>query len=240
MEWNYPILYPAGNNAITIELGPIIDVATNKKIIQLFQFIQLNKPAWLLDLIPSYCSLTLVYHPLRVIDHFKKQSAYDAVKAHLITLVSQPLSIKQSQQLVKIPACYHPGLAPDLEELAKTKNLSVQEIIDLHSTTTYRVYMIGFLPGFPYMASVDERIRVPRKNNPRTLVKAGSIGIAGEQTGIYPINSPGGWQLIAQTPLQLFDVEKENPCPLSPGDEVQFIPISLEEFNDLFHQNSLM
>ena len=103
----------------------------------------------------------------------------------------------------------------------------------LHTGKTYRVFMIGFLPGFAYMGSVDERIITPRKANPRTMVPAGSVGIAGEQTGIYPFNSPGGWQLIGQTPSQMFSVDQEEPCLLQPGDAVQFYPIRLIEFEKL-------
>eukprot|EP01136_Pigoraptor_vietnamica_P038048 Opistho-1_new@106825 len=134
---------------------------------------------------------------------------------------------------ITIPVCYDLSLAPDLVELATLHQLSVEEVIQLHTAQTYRVYMIGFLPGFAYMGSVDERIRTARKANPRTKVPAGSVGIAGEQTGIYPLDSPGGWQLIGQTPLPLFDATRTDPCLLQPGDEVQFCSISLTAFHKL-------
>jgi inhibitor of KinA len=122
------------------------------------------------------------------------------------------------------------SLAPDIISLAETHELSVEEVISLHTAKIYRVYMIGFLPGFAYMGSVDEKLTTPRRMQPRTIVPAGSVGIAGEQTGIYPFDSPGGWQLIGQTPLQMFDATGATPCYLHPGDEVQFHAISIEEF----------
>lgn len=140
--------------------------------------------------------------------------------------------------LVKIPVCYHPSVAPDLAHMAAQTELTEAEIIQLHCQPIYKVYLIGFLPGFPYMASVNKAIQFPRKTTPRALVPAGSVGIAGEQTGIYPLNSPGGWQLIGKTPLILFDMRKEMPCLLQPGDTVQFYPIELAEFLSIQQQNS--
>jgi inhibitor of KinA len=111
--------------------------------------------------------------------------------------------------------------------------MSIEEIIQLHLSKNYRVYMIGFLPGFPYMGSVNERIATPRKNTPGTKIPAGSVGIAGEQTGIYPLDSPGGWNIIGRTPINLFDTASDQPCLLQPGDMVQFHLISLDEFNQI-------
>jgi inhibitor of KinA len=131
---------------------------------------------------------------------------------------------------IEIPVCYYPSLAPDLQSLADEKNLQVEEVIQLHTSRTYRVYMIGFLPGFAYMGKVDEHISMPRKTNPRTLVAEGSVGIAGEQTGIYPLDSPGGWNIIGQTPLRLFDAQKDELVLLRTGDSIKFFPIRLKEF----------
>jgi inhibitor of KinA len=133
-------------------------------------------------------------------------------------------------RLIRIPVCYAEAYAPDLASLAALHGISSEEVIAIHSAARYRVYMIGFLPGFPYMATVDKKIQTPRLAKPRTRVSAGAVGIAGAQTGIYPSDSPGGWQLIGQTPLKLFDVAKDNPVLLQPGDEVQFYPISIEAF----------
>jgi inhibitor of KinA len=129
-------------------------------------------------------------------------------------------------------------LAADLQELASMHKLTIEGIIEIHCSKIYRIYMIGFLPGFAYMGTVDSRIVSPRKSKPRTNVPAGSVGIAGSQTGIYPFDSPGGWQLIGQTPLLLFDPTKENPTLLEPGDQVSFHTISLEEFHHLKNNQS--
>jgi inhibitor of KinA len=121
----------------------------------------------------------------------------------------------------------------DIDLIAQSHGLTSSEVIALHTARIYRVYLIGFLPGFAYMGTADKRIATPRKTSPRISVPAGSVGIAGEQTGIYPFDSPGGWQLIGRTPLQLFDTNSTTPCLLQPGDEVQFYPIDISEFNQL-------
>ena len=133
--------------------------------------------------------------------------------------------------MLRIPVCYHSSLAPDLHLLAVQLHLTTDELIRIHVATTYRVFMLGFLPGFAYMGPVDQRIVAPRHDRPRSAVPAGSVGIAGAQTGIYPMQSPGGWQLIGRTPLQLFTPHLLPPCLLQPGDEVVMYPISLDEFN---------
>lgn len=200
----------------------------------LYQYLCERKITGVLDLIPAYSSLTMVYDLATLIKKNPGQSAYAFMEsalqqaAQLVELSSSTGSHKKI-----IPVCYDLSLAPDLVALAEQHRLTIDEVIQLHTAQTYRVYMIGFLPGFAYMGSVDERIRTARKTSPRTLVPAGSVGIAGEQTGIYPLDSPGGWQLIGQTPLRLFDVNKTDTCLLQPGDEVQFTPISLTEFHQL-------
>jgi len=200
----------------------------------LYHYLCERKITGVLDLIPAYSSLTLVYDLATLIKKNPGQSVYAMMESQLqeaVRLVALDTGIVSNK--VNIPVCYDPSLAPDLVELAASHQLTVEEVIQLHTAETYRVYMIGFLPGFAYMGSVDERIRTARKTSPRTKVPAGSVGIAGEQTGIYPLDSPGGWQLIGQTPLQLFDATQTDPCLLQPGDEVQFSSISLTVFHKL-------
>ncbi|MEO7530612.1 MAG: 5-oxoprolinase subunit PxpB [Sediminibacterium sp.] len=224
-------IYPCGDHAVTIELGNEVAVAVNQKVLALFYYLSENTPDGVTDIIPAYNTLTLVYdvvflkksHPaIFVYEHVcaQLQKAVVAIGEEMITVARR----------VKIPVCYDASLAPDLFSLAESNKLSIEQVIQLHTGKIYRVYMIGFLPGFAYMGSVDEKIITPRLTQPRVLVPAGSIGIAGEQTGIYPFDSPGGWQLIGQTPVQMFDAKKELPCYLQPGDEVQFYAISLGEF----------
>jgi len=166
-------------------------------------------------------------------------SAYQFLET---TLIQTEASISDQEELsnwrmIQVPVCYDLSLGLDLKELAALHHLSIETFIEIHTQKTYRVYMIGFLPGFAYMGTVDKKIVSPRRASPRTQVPAGSVGIAGAQTGIYPFTSPGGWQIIGQTPIPLFDTHKTAPSYFEPGDEVRFQPISVEEFHHL--KNSL-
>ena len=133
-------------------------------------------------------------------------------------------------KLVAVPVAYGGPFGPDLPEVARFAGCSEDEVVERHASRTYRVYMLGFMPGFPYLGLVDERIAAPRRASPRTSVPAGSVGIAGRQTGIYPTASPGGWQIVGRTPVRLFDLDRHEPCLVLPGDVVRFEPIAAGEF----------
>ncbi len=224
-------IYPCGDHAITIELDNRVDVEISRQVISLYQKIRSLKLPGVLDIIPAYSSVTIVYDLRLLTKQFTGASVYETMHAVLQNAANDVLSAVVAQtRLIRIPVCYDTSLAPDIVSLAALHQLTVEEVIQLHTAVTYRVYMIGFLPGFAYMGSVEERIITPRKESPRTNVPAGSVGIAGEQTGIYPFASPGGWQLIGQTPLPMFAVNQSQPCYLQPGDAVQFFSISVEEF----------
>lgn len=227
-------IYPIGDQAITLDFGGAMDEAVNQRVMLLFHALQEQPIAGVLDIIPAYNSISLIYDARRVKKMAANLSAYHFIEQYLqqvvAALVQQPTGKARD---VIIPACYHPSLAPDLIELAASHRLGVEELVEIHCSKTYRVYMIGFLPGFAYMGMVDQRIASPRKSTPRREVPAGSVGIAGTQTGIYPFASPGGWQLIAQTPIALFDAEKEQPAYLQPGDAIRFKAISLDEFHHI-------
>lgn len=140
-------------------------------------------------------------------------------------------NIENRSSIIEIPVCYHPSLGIDLNWVSSHLNLSVEEIVSLHTSVSYRIYMIGFIPGFPYMGTLPTALEVPRKQTPSMKIPMGSIAIAGKQTGIYPAEVPGGWQVIGRTPLKMFDKTKE-PCSiLNAGDTIQFKSINLEEFN---------
>lgn len=226
-------IYPLGDHAVTIEFGNEISLDTNQRVLSLFHHIKANPFQGLMDIIPAYTTVTIVYD----IAEIKKrctptQTAYDWLEQHVTNILqTHKLQYSVATREIKIPVCYHPSLAPDIEGLAAHHHLTIDEVIGLHTSTTYHVYMLGFLPGFPYMATVHEKLITPRKSTPRKQVAAGSVGIAGNQTGIYPFASPGGWQLIGQTPLKIFDVHKAEPALLQPGDQVTFYAISLYEFN---------
>ncbi len=228
--------YSCGDHAITIELGEVIDPVINSQVIAIFQYLKENPIVGIKDIIPAYSTVTIVYDIVLLKKQYPGTSIYtmmcDLLKKAMNDFV-MPATAKR--QVINIPVCYDISLAPDINSLATLHKISIEEVIDLHARSTYQVYMIGFLPGFAYMGSVDKKIITPRLAKPRTSVPAGSVGIAGEQTGIYPFESPGGWQLIGQTPVRMFDAEKELPCYLQPGDEVKFYPISLPEFQKMKH-----
>ena len=199
----YHIL-PLGDHALTIELGNSIDASVNQNCIAVFHQLKQAGLAFVKDIIPAYASVTVVYDVTAI--RKEKPSAYLFMKEKLeILLAGMDLDQPVSHRKIEIPVCYDLSLGIDLQEMSQEKNMSIEEIIQMHTNKSYRVFMIGFLPGFAYMGSVDEKIITARRIQPRTNVAAGSVGIAGEQTGIYPLDSPGGWNIIGQTPLKLFD-----------------------------------
>jgi inhibitor of KinA len=224
-------IYSLGDSAITIELGNRIDKELNLKIIAMKEWLLSNRFDGVNDLVVAYGSLSVLFDPLLVI---KKNpttpTAFDFIKS-----IIQEAFIKtgggetQSSTRFEIPVCYDEFYGIDQEFISKSNGISGEELIQLHCSRVYRVFMIGFLPGFSYMGEVDRRLVIPRKNRPVPLL-AGSVGIAGSQTGVYPLNSPGGWQIIGRTPLQLFDPFADLPSKLSIGDNVQFYPITREQF----------
>ena len=223
-------IYTCGDHAYTLDLGQQIDVDINRFVIRLFKALQHNKPVFVLDIIPAYSSITIVYDPL-LLGHEDPEEMIQLCFTDAIRLSAlDPSNLHTS--VIRIPVCYHPSVAPDLEALCSKLEIDADSFVSIHSSKPYRVFMNGFLPGFAYMGSVDHRIASPRHQSPRKVVPAGSVGIAGNQTGIYPLDSPGGWQLIGKTNVSLFDALSDRPCLLQPGDEVQFYPISLDEFQE--------
>lgn len=226
-------IYASGSNALTIELGNSIEEAANKKVLALFHHLQQQNIPAVKDIIPAYCTVTIVVND---IPGLRKESddAFSSIQKKIESTINECDFTKTfPSRFIEVPVCYDASLGLDIGKMGEQKNMPVGEIISIHSNKTYRVYMIGFLPGFAYLGSVDERIISARKTEPRTLVPAGSVGIAGEQTGIYPFDSPGGWNIVGRTPLKMFESKKENPVLLSAGDEVRFIPISIKEFQSL-------
>jgi inhibitor of KinA len=226
-------IFPLGDSAITVDFGNIIDEEVNLNVLAWYQQLINDPVEGVIEIVPAYSSLTLHYDMLVVARNISKgQQVYDWMREAIEKRLQQPLVARQnSGSLVKIPVCYDTFFAPDLESLAESKGMSKEEIVQLHLSKSYRVYMLGFLPGFAYLGQVDDKLAMPRKSQP-VEVAAGSIGIAGHQTGIYPMVSPGGWHIIGRTPVHLFDSDKENPALLKPGDSVQFVSITLHEFEN--------
>ncbi len=214
-----------GDNAVLITFGNVINEETHFKIVNFVNCLKRNKIVGVLEYIPAYTTITIQYNPLQI--------AYD----ELITLLRNMKynsDKKVKGKSIKIPVCYDATFSVDIYEIISYSGLTKQEIIKIHTSTEYLVYMLGFTPGFFYLGGMDERLYCPRKKNPRLEIEAGSVGIAGSQTGIYSVNSPGGWQLIGKTPYKIFDkTRKENYFLVNQSDRVQFYEISLKEYKKM-------
>jgi inhibitor of KinA len=226
-------VFPLGDSAATIDFGNEIDESLNNYVLALFHAMSEGQLPGILELVPAYSSLTLYYDVVILRKRYPLyKSAFDAVKEIIIEKLAVPvIAAPATGDFVKIPVCYDAEYALDADEFLKTKNINTEDLIRIHTSKTYSVYMLGFLPGFTYMGKVEEQISIPRKINPRSRVEAGSVGIAGYQTGVYPLTSPGGWQIIGRTPIRLFNADKKDFTLLKPGDNVQFYSISKDEYN---------
>jgi len=220
-------IFQLGDCAMTLSLGNAFNPTDNLKIQAMKQWIEANTFQGLLDIVTAYSSLTIVYDLYSVRTAGNIQNGAEFVKSHLQSAFENSEKADATERNLKmIPVCYEAPFNLDSEFICSQKNISIEKLNALHCAKTYQVYMIGFLPGFPYMGEVDQLIASPRKDKPRTRIEAGSVGIAGIQTGVYPIDSPGGWQIIGKTPVVLFDEEKEIPAFLEAGDTVKFYQIS--------------
>jgi len=211
-----------GDSALAVEFGDKIDEEINLQVRALAQVLAEEEIQGLGETVITYRSLLVHYDPWQWNYADLSSIVRERIKKtrHLPTVDSR---------LVEIPTLYGGVFGPDLETVAKYNALTVEEVIQFHSGVEYPVYMLGFTPGFPYLGGVPAAIATPRLETPRASVPAGSVGIAGQQTGIYPIESPGGWQIIGRTPLRLFDPHRIPPTLLAPGDRVRFVPIAPEE-----------
>ena len=227
-------IFPLGDQAITFSLGNTINTRRHQKVMAMLHWLRLRSFPGLLDIAVAYNSITVVYdfYLLQTTSPEEGGSGYVRdllLKAYRHSDVQAAAALR----LMRIPVCYESPFAPDMEYIIAEKGLSRERVIAVHTGRTYQVYMIGFLPGFPYMAEVDPLISLPRKPNPRPRVEAGSVGIAGVQTGMYSVVSPGGWQIIGRTPWRLFNPEADPPVVLESGDQVQFYAITPGEFREM-------
>jgi inhibitor of KinA len=225
LEYGSPKILPCGDQAVSIELGDSIDLEVNRKVLHLFERLRARPIPGIKDLIPSYRSLLIQYDPLRL----SLEELKNILEAHLPGLERR---VSPLRNLIEIPVCYGGSYGPDLPWVADYHGLTPEAVIDLHAAVTYRVYMIGFAPGFPFLGGLDPRLHTPRKKTPREKVPAGSVGLADQQTGIYSLESPGGWRLIGRTPVRLFDLSREKPLFLGVGDCVRFRPIPERAFEN--------
>ena len=225
-----PLILPCGDQAIMVEFAAEISPEVNDRVYALADSLMASPPAWMTELVPTYRSLLVQYDALN--------ADYGDVAAELESRLASEMvsgtSHASRQPLVyELPVVYGGDDGPDLDTVAAHAGMSTEEVIEIHSSVAYRVYMIGFSPGFPYLGGMDSRIACPRLATPRVRVPAGSVGIAESQTGVYPNQSPGGWQLIGRTPVKLFDQAQEPPSVLQPGHYVRFVPVSADENEEI-------
>jgi KipI family sensor histidine kinase inhibitor len=212
-----------GDQGLLVEYGDTIDLDVNRKVRSMAIVLEKNIPAGVIEIIPTYRSLLIVYDPL--------QTKLTKLKETLISLEERLAGIEiPPPGAVEIPVCYGGEFGPDITFVAETHQITLDEVIRLHTEPEYPIYMIGFTPGFPFLGGLPEALHTPRLETPRTLVPEGSVGIANNQTGIYPVASPGGWQLIGRTPVKLFAPERPNPFLYRAGDRIKFKAISAEEY----------
>ncbi len=224
-------ILPFGDAALTVELGETIDPAVNDRVLALAEHIRTAGWDGIVDVVPTYRSLT-VHLDLRITD-------LESIREHVRGLaVSSSSAPPHRGREVTIPVLYGGTWGPDLEDLARFAQLPVSDVIREHSAVPYRVYMLGFSPGFPYLGTVPNVIAMPRLATPRPMVPAGSVGIAERQTGVYPIASPGGWRIIGRTPLTLYRADRDHPNLVNPGDVVRFRPIDEATFERLLREDS--
>ena len=228
-----PRFFHLSETSAGVQFGNEISPDLNRQVIQVYHYFREHPIPGYVEAVPAYASLVVYYDPMRMPKYLRSDTGL------ILELLNDLLAraLEQEQPLLKreagqltIPVCYHPILADDLEWTAAHCGMEVEELVRLHTAQTYTVYMLGFVPGFPYLGILPGKLTVPRKSRPAESVPAGSVALAGRQTGIYPLATPGGWQVIGRTPLRLFDPRREPVCLLQPGDSVRFESITLHEF----------
>jgi KipI family sensor histidine kinase inhibitor len=223
-----PRVLACGETALSIEFGDAVDASTHQRVHALARTLRKESQPGILEINPTYRSLLVQYDPWEL--------SYEKLLLQIEQGLGSAADDKRTESdLIEIPVCYGTELGPDLEEVAAFHGLTPREVAVLHAAPVYDVVMVGFTPGFPYLSGLDPRLVTPRKEKPRLVVAAGSVGIADRQTGIYSIDSPGGWQIIGRTPLRLFDLRRTDPFLVSPGDRLHFTPITREQFESLSH-----
>ena len=216
----------AGDSSLLIEFGNEISPEINRRIAAVVELMREQHIEGVVDVIPAFCSLLVNYDP--------RVAGYEKMKKRLEGLVRVDIKVGQvKRKIFEIPVLYGGEYGPDLASIAEHAGISQDEVIAIHSSRDYLIYMLGFLPGFCYLGGLDERIHTPRLSNPRLRIRAGSVGIGGSQTGIYPLDSPGGWQLMGMTPVKTYDPEREIPILVEAGNYIRFVPIDEEQYKQI-------
>jgi KipI family sensor histidine kinase inhibitor len=216
----------SGDKGLVVEFGNEISEAVNKKVRNLYLAIHKSQISGIYEMIPTYRSLLIQYNPIEI--------EVNKLIEILVEIENSLDSIDLPKpRIIEIPTIYGGEFGEDLKFVSEHSGMSENEVIKIHSSVDYRIYMLGFSPGFPYLGGMSEKIETPRLKTPRTKIPAGSVGIAGKQTGIYPMESPGGWQLIGRTPLKLYNPKSETPIILQAGDYIRFVPIEKDEYENI-------
>ena len=224
--YDKPRIRISGDRAVLVEYGDSIDPAVNEKVRAMTALLKRGLPEGVEAVIPAYRNLSLLYDPLF--------TSPEKLLSILLGLETRLHEIKiPASRIVEIPVLYGGEFGPDIEAVAQHNGLAVEQVVAIHAGTDYPIYMIGFTPGFCYLGGLDKRIHTPRRKTPRTLISGGSVGIAEAQTGMYPVDSPGGWQIIGRTPLRLFAPEREVPFLYEAGDKIRFVPVAAEEYEQI-------
>jgi inhibitor of KinA len=218
---------PLGDSAVQVVLGDAPGEPSRRRVAAAVRRLAESGLPGVIECVPGFTSLTIHYDPLQL----PPAGSLDAALAHLLAHLDE--SAGDDGRLVEIPVCYGGEFGPDLEAVASLRGLAPGDVVALHAGAEYRVHLVGFVPGFPYLDGLDARLATPRRESPRTAVPAGSVGIGGAQTGIYPVESPGGWQLIGRTPLRLFDAHRDPPALLRAGDRIRFAAVDADAFRRL-------
>ena len=220
-----------GEQAMVVEFGSRIDPNVNARVHRLARILTQTMPERLVEVVPTYRSLMIYFDPLVI----HRKDLQEQI-AKLLPTVERIDPADEISRVITVPVSYGGEFGPDLEYVARHNGLSEEEVVAIHTSAPLRIYMLGFTPGFPYLGGLSERIAAPRLDVPRVKVPAGSVGVAGTQTGIYPMESPGGWRLIGRTPLKIFDPRAERPFLFAAGDYVQFAAVHGDEFRALQQQ----
>jgi inhibitor of KinA len=234
-------IVPLGDSALIVRVRDEFEDASEQTldaVLRAFQQIEDSAIPGVIEVAPAYTSIAVFFNPITVAKATEtSDDVFDwvatRIRAAVAGVVDPGRTARSRLQTVEIPACYDPEFALDIDDVARRANISASEVIRLHSATEYRVACIGFVPGFPFLTGLPKKLATPRRDVPRKEIPTGSVGIGGAQTGIYPLRSPGGWNLIGRTPLRLFDPDKNPPTLLRAGDRVRFRAITREEFESL-------
>lgn len=233
---DFPRIVPMGDSALVVEFGDEPRPELSAHIAAIAGRLRVSPPAGVLDVVPTYTTLAVHYDPALIEEG---DSPYDTLACEIEEwLRGEPPESVVPGRLIEIPVCYGGKFGEDLEPIAARIGLQATEVANLHSSARYYVYMLGFVPGFAYLGGLDPRLATPRRGVPRPRVPAGSVAIGGTSTGIFPLETPGGWNLVGRTPMRMFVANAQPPCLLNAGDHVRFVAISEEQFEDMAQEVS--